>query len=144
MAISLGISSLNVYGDSQLVINQITGSYKILKPRLHQYHKHVMSLLREIPEVTIFRLPRIENAMADVLARLAKELACPDDESISIEVQNRHVLAPLDLEFLEAHPLESEVALAEEDRSIKRKSLTKESVEAFEKIILLISQSFCL
>ena len=76
-----------------------------------------MSLLEKIPEVTIFKLPRIDNAIADALAKLAKELACPDGEPISLEVQNRHIIAPLDLEFLESKPLEEEVTYVGDDRS---------------------------
>jgi ribonuclease HI len=40
---------LGVFGDSQLIINQITGEYKVLKPELIQYHRKAMKLMNKIP-----------------------------------------------------------------------------------------------
>lgn len=35
------------------------------------------------------------NSLADALVKLAKELSCPDDEVISIKIQNFHILTSL-------------------------------------------------
>jgi len=40
MAIKMGIKDLNIYGDSQLVINQLLKEYEVKKEDLVPYHKH--------------------------------------------------------------------------------------------------------
>ncbi|NAU72111.1 reverse transcriptase-like protein, partial [Klebsiella pneumoniae] len=103
---------IKVFGDSQLVINQIAGTYKVLKPRLLEYHRYAMKLLQQIPVVTLTRIPRGLNATTDALAKLAKELACLEEESIPVEVQNRQVLSPIDLQYLQNSITEGEIDLA--------------------------------
>ncbi|KAI0513585.1 hypothetical protein KFK09_009612 [Dendrobium nobile] len=86
LAILMEIREIKIFGDSQLIINQVAGIYKVLKPKLLPYHQYTMKLLEQIPSVTLYRIPRGRNSMADALAKLAKELACIEEESISIEV----------------------------------------------------------
>jgi ribonuclease HI len=38
LLIEIGIKVVRIFGDSQLIISQITGEYKFLKPELIQYH----------------------------------------------------------------------------------------------------------
>lgn len=45
MFISLSISNLDINSDSQLLINQIVKSYKILELMLMKYYKYIMALL---------------------------------------------------------------------------------------------------
>lgn len=59
-----------------------------------------MSLLKEILKVLMYKLLMVENIMAYVLAKLANELAYPNDEYISIKVQNYHILAHIGLELI--------------------------------------------
>jgi len=40
MAIEMGIRSLNIYGDSKLVINQLFKEYEVKKEDFILYHKH--------------------------------------------------------------------------------------------------------
>jgi len=42
MAIKIGITDLNIYGDSQLVINQLLDEYEVKKEDLVPYHKHAL------------------------------------------------------------------------------------------------------
>jgi len=42
MAIRMGIKDLNIYGDSQLIINQLIEEYKVKKEDLVLYHKHAL------------------------------------------------------------------------------------------------------
>ena len=62
------------------------------------YHKHVMTLLDKIKNVSIYKLPRVDSVEADALAKLAKELANPNNEFMFVKMRNWHVLALLDLE----------------------------------------------
>lgn len=47
--------------------------------------------------------------MVDVLAMLAKHMACSDDGSTSTKMHNRLVLAPIDMELIERCALEGEL-----------------------------------
>jgi len=42
MAIEVGIKDLNIYGDSQLVINQLLEEYEVKKEDLAPYHRHAL------------------------------------------------------------------------------------------------------
>ncbi|XP_020693052.2 uncharacterized protein LOC110107202 [Dendrobium catenatum] len=95
-----GIEEIKIFGDSQLVINQIARIFKVLKNTLVPYHQYVMHLLEQILNVTLYRIPRGKNSTADALAKLAKALAFPEEDSIPIEVQGRQVLSPIDLEHI--------------------------------------------
>jgi ribonuclease HI len=60
---------LRVTGDSQLIINQVNGIYKVRKPELHPYHAEVVALTQQISPFTIVWNPREHNTAADQLAR---------------------------------------------------------------------------
>ncbi|NAV32995.1 reverse transcriptase-like protein [Klebsiella pneumoniae] len=101
LAIMMEIKEIYIFGDSQLVINQISGVYKVLNPKLLKYHQYSLYLLELIPLVTLYKIPRGENTTADALAKLAKELSCLGEEkSISIEVQNHQTLSLIDMDFI--------------------------------------------
>jgi ribonuclease HI len=94
LAIQAGIQKIRVHGDSQLVINQVLGEYKVLKPELVKYHQKAIELMKEIPEVTYVKITRASNGKADALARVAKELCEPDNDEVHIIVKNRQPLSP--------------------------------------------------
>jgi len=45
MAIEMGIKDLNIYGDSQLVINQLLEEYEVKKEDLVPYHWHAFVIV---------------------------------------------------------------------------------------------------
>lgn len=92
LALKAGIQKIRVYGDSQLILNQVVGEYKVLKPELVKYHQKAVELMKEIPEVTYEKISRAANGKADALARVAKELCEPDDTEVHITVRNRRPL----------------------------------------------------
>ncbi|XP_020681914.1 uncharacterized protein LOC110099169 [Dendrobium catenatum] len=103
IAIDVRIQHLQIFGDSQLVINQVIGIYKVSKVELTHYHRRALELLKQIPNVEIARVPQGKNTKADCLAKLAKEMANMNEESlIFIEVYTRRVLDPALLQFLRA------------------------------------------
>lgn len=77
LAIDMNIQKLHVYGNSQLIIWQTIGVFKINKPELVLYHKHALELPKQILDMTITRVLYCKNDKADVLAKLAKEMADP-------------------------------------------------------------------
>jgi len=61
MAIEIGITDLNVYGDSQLVINQLLYQYELKKEDLVPYHRQALRLLDKLEMVKLEHVPRSAN-----------------------------------------------------------------------------------
>lgn len=59
---------VEIYGDSQLVINQLNGTYKVRKDTLIPYHEKCMKLL-ENWTWTAKWIPREENSECDALSK---------------------------------------------------------------------------
>ncbi|KAI0513402.1 hypothetical protein KFK09_009422 [Dendrobium nobile] len=57
LAILMEIKEIKIFGDSQLVINQVAGTYRILNPNLLKYHQYTLHLLEQIPTATLYRVP---------------------------------------------------------------------------------------
>jgi len=66
-AIEHGVSSLAVRLDSQLVVRQVSGEYRVKHPDLQPLHLRVKSLLRKFTHVDVQHIPRKENALADAV-----------------------------------------------------------------------------
>ena len=67
----LGIKSLDVEGDSMLVINQVTGMYKIKSENLMAPYKTVQQLLPRFDNISFHHVKRKFNSFADALANAA-------------------------------------------------------------------------
>lgn len=64
----LQVSHLTVKLDSQLVVNQVNGLWKIKEPRLQDFALKARNILRELPFPSkLMYVPRAENAVADLL-----------------------------------------------------------------------------
>ena len=57
--------------DSQLVVRQIQGSYRVREPHLLKLYEKVMERLAQVPKYEIEHIPREENEEADRLSNLA-------------------------------------------------------------------------
>ncbi|CAL2237831.1 unnamed protein product [Prunus armeniaca] len=71
MMVELGIQSVEILGDSMLVLKQITGEYKFLNPSLAVYLVAAINLLAEFREATWEHIPREENLAANEMAHIA-------------------------------------------------------------------------
>ncbi|KAG8473187.1 hypothetical protein CXB51_035220 [Gossypium anomalum] len=60
-AIKRGIKTLEVYGDSALVIYQLKGEWETRDPKLINYRKVILGLLGEFDDITFNYIPRDEN-----------------------------------------------------------------------------------
>ncbi|XP_070037010.1 uncharacterized protein [Nicotiana tomentosiformis] len=78
MVVDMKQLQLQVFGDSQLVVNQLLGSYEVNKPELRPYHNYAKKLMGWIGDVIIQHVPRKENKKADALASLASLLTLPN------------------------------------------------------------------
>ena len=61
----LGITALEVKGDSNLVINQVKGVWRVKNDNLHKLYHKVHSLIKEFSQITINWIPREENKQVD-------------------------------------------------------------------------------
>ena len=62
---------LEVYMDSELVVKQMLGVYKVRDAELAPLHRQATALLRSFPQVTVRHVPRERNRGADALANKA-------------------------------------------------------------------------
>jgi len=67
----LGASSLQVYSDSELLVHQINGRYRVRVPHLQQLCQEAIRIMRDIGRVNISHIPREKNAEADEQANRA-------------------------------------------------------------------------
>src|SRR3984885_4466652 len=66
-----GIRRLRVYSDSQLIVNQIKGIYKVKHPDLRPLHERAKKQAAGLESFTIQYVPREENRDADEMANAA-------------------------------------------------------------------------
>ncbi|XP_070040881.1 uncharacterized protein [Nicotiana tomentosiformis] len=84
MAVDMKQLQLQVFGNSQLVVNQLLGSYEVKKPELRPYHNYTKILMGWICDVIIQHVPRKESKKADALAALASSLTLPNQAQVTI------------------------------------------------------------
>lgn len=75
-AISLGIKRINVFLDSELVVRQIKGIYKVKNKNLIPLWQQAKGLLKNFESCNVAHVPREMNAEADSLARKAVKKGC--------------------------------------------------------------------
>ena len=92
MAIEMGISQLETFGDSKLVINQILEQYDVKKEDLVPYCKYGKKLLANFEAITLEHIPRKENRQADVLANLVTALTLSQKETTKVAISQRWVV----------------------------------------------------
>jgi ribonuclease HI len=63
----LGIRRLAVRLDSELVVKQMSGEYRVKHPDLQPLHRRASQLCRAFERVEIRHVPRKQNALADAL-----------------------------------------------------------------------------
>jgi ribonuclease HI len=66
--VSRGITDCAVYGDSNLVIQQMLGKFKVSSPALAPLYKRARELAAHIPNITYAHVYRNMNARADALS----------------------------------------------------------------------------
>jgi ribonuclease HI len=62
-----GIQKVNIYGDSQLVVNQVNGVWKARDDRMKKFKGKIIKELSKIPQWTLSHVPRDKNKLADSL-----------------------------------------------------------------------------
>jgi ribonuclease HI len=67
-ALSLAAVKVQFYSDSQLLVRQINGEYRVKHPNLQPLYQKVVDLLQQFPSYKINHIPREKNKIADKLA----------------------------------------------------------------------------
>ncbi len=66
-ALEMGVKDLQVRLDSELVVKQISGAYRVKHEGLIPLHAKAKSLLRQFAHYDVRHVPRKQNAAADAL-----------------------------------------------------------------------------
>jgi len=69
----MGVESLQVFADSELVVKQVLGEYKVKNEALRVIYEKVMVLADGFKEFYISHIPREQNKEADALANKAMD-----------------------------------------------------------------------
>jgi probable phosphoglycerate mutase len=64
-------AAVTVCLDSELVVHQMNGRYKVRHPDLYPLYDQARALARDLPEVRFVHVPRALNHLADALANQA-------------------------------------------------------------------------
>ena len=70
-ALAMGVSSIEVRMDSELVVRQMTGVYRVKNEGLKPLFAEAQALARRFGKFTIRHVPRAQNARADAEANRA-------------------------------------------------------------------------
>ncbi|XP_017632439.1 uncharacterized protein LOC108474918 [Gossypium arboreum] len=76
------IKVLEVYGDSALVIYQLKAEWETRDPKLIDYRKLVLELIKEFDDIIFCYLSQDENQMVDTFATLASMIKVNKQEDI--------------------------------------------------------------
>ncbi len=76
---NLGSTKVEVKSDSQLIVNQLTGDYKVKSKRIVSLYKQVLLLKRKFQDIEIKWVPREMNREADRLTNKAYNKALQEN-----------------------------------------------------------------
>jgi ribonuclease HI len=85
-AVREGIERLEIQSDSQLLVRQLEGRYRVKAPHLIPLFLKVLQLKRRIPKLSVRHVRREENKDADRLANRAIDERAPVPEWLEIPV----------------------------------------------------------
>lgn len=70
-AIALGATALELRMDSELIVRQLSGRYRVRNPALGRHYQRLEALRRQLQRFTVVHVPRERNKVADRLANAA-------------------------------------------------------------------------
>ena len=76
---SLGVESVVIQGDPQLIINQVNGRCEAKEDRMKKYLSSVKQLVKKFKKASFVQLPKEENMEANVLAKAASTGGAMDE-----------------------------------------------------------------
>jgi len=82
-ALELGARRVQVQMDSQLVVRQLNGSYRVKHPDMLPLYRRVLELIQRFEEVTFAHVPREQNTEADRLANAALDRVPAEESAVA-------------------------------------------------------------
>lgn len=92
-AAELGATSVDVYMDSKLVVEQMSGRWKIKHPDMKELALKAQQIARGFDQVSYTWIPREKNKKADALSNVAMD-ACAAGKPVGILAEEATELAP--------------------------------------------------
>ncbi|XP_071920768.1 uncharacterized protein [Coffea arabica] len=86
IARKLGAESIEVYSDSQLIVNQVGGRYEVKEEPLRRYVAKVHELRAQFKVFTLKQVSRSQNKRADALSKLASTSVGTLNKEVLVEV----------------------------------------------------------
>jgi probable phosphoglycerate mutase len=80
LALASGVTDLDIFLDSELVVSQLKGDWKIKKDTLRALAVQARRLMNRFEKTTISHVPREQNSDADKLANQGMDEAAFDSE----------------------------------------------------------------
>ncbi|XP_008240624.1 PREDICTED: uncharacterized protein LOC103339121 [Prunus mume] len=94
------VTRVLVYGDSQLVINQLTGEYQCTSENLTMYYVTALNMADEFSKISFVHVPRAKNHEANEMAQVASGVNIPDsDHDCVIRIEKRTLPALVEREM---------------------------------------------
>jgi ribonuclease HI len=70
-ALARGTDAVEIFSDSQLLVRQMAGRYRVKNPGLQPLHREASELMARFERIRITHVPREQNREADALANRA-------------------------------------------------------------------------
>ncbi|MEX0681863.1 MAG: ribonuclease HI family protein [Dehalococcoidia bacterium] len=74
-ALALGGGSVELRMDSELVVRQLEGRYRVRNPRLRSFFERLVEIKQQFEAFKVVAVPRAQNKRADQLANMALDAA---------------------------------------------------------------------
>ena len=87
LALTLFVSKLKIYSDSQLIVRHVQEEYGVRDERITRYLTKVRDTLQRLGEWTIEKVPRADNVLANALVGIIASLPIKEAILLPIYVQ---------------------------------------------------------
>jgi formyltetrahydrofolate-dependent phosphoribosylglycinamide formyltransferase len=81
--ISIGAKNIKIFSDSELMVKQINGDYKVKNENIRQLHSQCVDMLADLTSWQMKHVPREKNKIADELANRAMDAQADIEEKSS-------------------------------------------------------------
>ncbi|TYK14754.1 uncharacterized protein E5676_scaffold13055G00010 [Cucumis melo var. makuwa] len=97
MASEFRIKCIEIFGDSKLIINQLSYQYEVKHQDLKPYFSYARRLMDRFDSIILKHIPRSENKKADALANLATALTASEDIPINISLCQKWIVPSIEV-----------------------------------------------
>lgn len=85
-AVEYGCQKLTIYSDSELIVKQLRGEYKVKSDHLYSLYAEVLNAFHGISNWTIKHISRAENTAADTVVNIVLDIAEKLDSPIVLHI----------------------------------------------------------